>query len=170
MHYERSGLMVDAFAAEAASLLRAGYRPLLFANTDAEARLLLQHVPQAREWTLKGPQPGDGPIVANRETHGQGLNMQVSATLHMLPYICYLTYATLHATLNMQVSATLPRAPNSTSPTLHPRPSHLTSHAHPSHLTARKPRSLTPHPTTPQPSALSPRPPSSPPHSTTPIQ
>lgn len=79
VHYERSGLLADAFRAEAAKLRRAGYRPLLFANTDAEARALLQRIPGAREWTLKGAQPGDGPIIANRETHGQGLNMQHDA-------------------------------------------------------------------------------------------
>ena len=78
-HYERSGLMAAAFKAESASLQRLGYRPVLFANTDAEARVLLQNIPDAREWTLKGPQPGEGPIVANREKHGQGLNMQNDA-------------------------------------------------------------------------------------------
>ena len=157
--------MVDAFAAEAASLLRAGYRPLLFANTDAEARLLLQHVPQAREWTLKGPQPGDGPIVANRETHGQGLNMQVSATLHMLPYICYLTCYLEYAGL-----CYLTPRPELHIP--HPSPPPFSPHLSRTSLTPHSAQASLPHssPTTPQPSALSPRPPSSPPHSTTPIQ
>jgi hypothetical protein len=77
--YERSGLMVGAFAAEAARLMRQGYRPLLFANTDAEMRALLAAVPGAREWGPTGPRVGTGPIVANRETHGQGLNMQYDA-------------------------------------------------------------------------------------------
>ncbi len=64
--------MAAAFADAAARLLAAGRRPLLFANDAAEARALLSAVPRARAWG----DDGDGPLVVNKQTHAQGINMQ----------------------------------------------------------------------------------------------
>lgn len=47
----------------------------LFGNTEAEAEALLASIPNARRWG----EGGSGPIVVNRFTHSQGINMQGEA-------------------------------------------------------------------------------------------
>ena len=74
-HYVESGVMAQAYAAAADRLTRKGRRPLLFANFEPEAELLLETIPNARRWGVAG----DGPIVVNRFTHAQGINMQGEA-------------------------------------------------------------------------------------------
>ena len=73
--YGESGVMAGSFAEAAHKLMRKGRRPLLFGNTELEMEDLLEAIPGARRWG----EAGEGPIVVNRYTHAQGINMQAEA-------------------------------------------------------------------------------------------
>ena len=90
--YESSSIMGDAFARLAKSLLRKKRRPLVFADTNAEAEFLLRslrsHDLDARTWAniasekiagISSSAHNNMVIVAVKTTEGQGINIQKHA-------------------------------------------------------------------------------------------
>lgn len=71
-HYEKTTL-INAFASEATRLQQLGRRPVLFANSDAEAARIMAAVPGAH-----GLNDVDklGPLVLTVNRHSHGLNLQ----------------------------------------------------------------------------------------------